>query len=172
MSIFDLVPFRQRRSGAPAAMDRNRDPVLALESDVDRAFDNFWNMVSLPISRNVIDGLLSDGETDFKIDVRDKDNEVDIVAELPGLSEDDIEVTVDTGGVTIRAEREEERDEREGPSMVRERRFGMIQRTIPLPPGALPEKVTARFRNGILKVTVPKSRDAQSRRRRIEIHAS
>ncbi|WP_299644324.1 Hsp20/alpha crystallin family protein [Devosia sp.] len=147
---------------------------MALQADVDRAFDEFWNFVSFPLSnqmsRNAI-GRFFDDEAGrgFNIDVRDTGKEIDVVAELPGFSEDDIEVSVGPDSVTIRAQREEKRKERDGSAIVRERSFGMLERTIALPPGAEPDEATARFKNGVLTVAIPKSADAQSRQRKISV---
>ncbi len=75
-----------------------------------------------------------------------------IRAELPGLQPDkDIQVTVDEGVLTIRAEREEQAQTR-GRS---EFRYGLLQRSVRLPAGADSEHVTARYDSGVLEVTVP-----------------
>jgi HSP20 family protein len=172
MGILDVVPFRQRRTNVPGPTDRDRDPILALRADVDRAFGNFWNLMSLPMPPAAFSAFADDEEHDFKVDVRDNGKEVEVVAELPGFTEDDIEVTVGADSITIRAERQEERQERSANAVVLERSVGVLERTIPLPEGSLPDEAAARFKNGALRIVVPKSAESQSRRRRIKIQAS
>ena len=109
MGILDIVPFRQRRANVPAPADRDRDPILALQAEIDRAFGNFWNIVPFPNPQAMLSAFADVDEPDFKVDVRDTGKEVEVVAELPGFSEDDIEVTAGPDSITIRAERQEER---------------------------------------------------------------
>jgi HSP20 family protein len=172
MGIFDVVAFRQRRANVPAPADRDRDPILALQADVDRAFGNFWNLMSFPMTQAMLSAFADDEDQDFKVDVRDNGKEVEIVAELPGFTEDDIEVTVGADSITIRAERQQERQERSATAVVLERSVGVLERTIPLPQGSLPDEAAARFKNGALTIVVPKSAESQSRRRKIKIQAS
>ena len=85
-------------------------------------------------------------------------------ADLPGLTPEDINVTVDHGALTISGERRQEnREEREG--FIRsELSYGAFFRTIPLPDGADENRVSAVFRNGVLEITVPVSDQQQGRR--------
>jgi HSP20 family protein len=171
MGILDIVPFRQRHTNTPAPMDRDRDPVLALQADVERAFGNFWNLMLLPLPQAALDAFAGE-ETDFKVDVRDRGKEVEVVAELPGFTDDDIEVTVGPDSITIRARRNEQREQRNGAAVMIERSVGIFERTIDLPDGALTDQAAARFKNGVLTIVVPKSAESQSRQRKIKVQAS
>ncbi|MDC9822659.1 Hsp20/alpha crystallin family protein [Devosia sp. ZB163] len=174
MGIFDVVPFRQRRANVPAPTDRDSDsdPILALQADMDRAFGSFWNLMPFSQPQAVLRAFSGVEQPDFKVDVRDKGNEVEIVAELPGFSEDDIEVTVGTGSVSIRAERQQARQESSGTAVMIERSVGVLERTIPLPEGSVPDQAAARFKNGALTIVVPKSVESRSGQKRIKIQAS
>ena len=172
MGIFDIVPSRQRRANLPMATDPDRDPIHALQVDLDRAFGSFWNLMPFPNPHAVLSAFSGVEAPDFKVDVRDIGNEVEIVAELPGFAEDDIEVTVAANSITIRAERQEERQERSAAAVMLERSVGVLERTIPLPAGSLPDEAAARFKNGALTIVVPKSAEARSRQRKIKIQAS
>lgn len=173
MSILDMVPFRpRRRPPPPARLDRDRDPVGTLQLDVDRAFDNFWSMVSFPMSRDLFSDVFDDGASDIKADVRDTGAEVEITAELPGVKEDDVEVNVSPQSVTIRAERKDEREERSQDAVLHERKYGLIERTLPLPSGLVTDSAAARIKDGVLTIVVPKSAEAQSTGRKIKIQAS
>jgi len=101
-------------------------------------------------------------------DVSETDKEVRIQAELPGVSENDIEVSLHEDVLTIRAEKKQEhKEEREGVHFS-ERAFGTFQRSLRLPFQLNPDQVQARFVNGVLSVTVPKTQP-QERSRRIQV---
>ena len=169
MGILDIVPFRQRRANISAPKDRDRDPILSLQDDVDRAFGNFWNLVSFPMSHAMLNAVSGGESPDFKIDVRDNGKEIEIVADLPGFAEDDVEVTAGPDSITIRAERQERLEERKANAVVLERSVGVLERTVPLPEGSLPDVAAARFKNGALTIVVPKSADSQSHSKKIKV---
>jgi len=104
-------------------------------------------------------------------DVSETDKEVRIQAELPGVSENDIEVSLHEDVLTIRAEKKQEhKEEREGVHFS-ERAFGTFQRSLRLPFQLNPDQVQARFVNGVLSVTVPKTQP-QERSRRIQVQGT
>ena len=100
-----------------------------------------------------------------QINASETDKELRITAELPGVSENDIDVTVDDDLLTIRAEKKVERkDEKENYHFV-ERSYGVFQRSLRLPFSVEPEQVQARFENGVLTVTLPKLQGEQHARK-------
>ena len=105
------------------------------------------------------------------VDMIDRPDEVVVRADLPGLEQKDVDVTIQEGMLTIRGERKEEREEKkEGQDYYcSERAFGAFVRSMPLPPGVDPEKVKATFKNGILEVHLQKSKE--SKVKKIEIKA-
>jgi HSP20 family protein len=105
------------------------------------------------------------------MDVSETDKELRIQAELPGVSENDIDVSLHEDVLTIRAEKKQERkEEREGVHFS-ERAFGTFQRSLRLPFQVNPDQVQARFANGVLSVTLPKTQP-QERSRRIQIQSA
>lgn len=105
------------------------------------------------------------GQT-FRVEDYVDDGSYVILAELPGVDPDkDVDVTVDSGMLTIRAERREETKE----DRHSEFRYGSLTRTVSLPEGADPEKVKANYEKGILKVTVPLPREAKPAARKIAV---
>jgi HSP20 family protein len=105
------------------------------------------------------------------IDVGETDKEVRIEAELPGVSEKEVEVSLNDDVLTVRAEmRQERKEDREGVH-VSERAFGTFQRSLRLPFQVNPDQVQARFENGVLKVTIPKAQP-QERTRRIQVQGA
>lgn len=135
--------------------------------EFDHFFDDFlsrrwprllnWNMPTLT-------------ETGFpRVDILDHDNDVEIQAALPGIKKEDLEVSVTNQAITIRtSSKEEKKEEEKGKYFRREIVHGEFQRTVALPENVDSEKADASFKDGILKVTIPKTE--KSKRKSIEIH--
>ena len=87
--------------------------------------------------------------------VRDGDNTL-IHASLPGVKPEDINVTIEDGLLTIRAEPETEREGQDGNYLIRERRTGKLDRTLRLPQTVDADKVESRYKDGVLTITLPK----------------
>lgn len=101
------------------------------------------------------------------VDVIDRDNEVVVRAELPGVDRKDLEVTMNDSTVTIKATSSWEKEETKGDYYRSEMAHGSFARTIPLPCEVDDSKTAATFSNGILELTIPKR--AGSRRRKITV---
>jgi HSP20 family protein len=102
------------------------------------------------------------------IEISEKDNEVVVCAELPGLKPEDVKVEVTDDALVIEGERKQEHEEKKGGRWHSERSYGHFYRTIPLPEGAKVDQVRADFKNGELQVTVPVQR-TDAKRRQIPI---
>jgi len=102
------------------------------------------------------------------IEVEQRGGDLVVRADLPGLTAEDINVSVDRGRLTISGERRQEnREEREG--FIRsEVSYGTFYRTIPLPEGADENQVTATFRNGVLEITIPVSEREPGRKIQVQ----
>lgn len=157
----DLVPFTRRSS------ERNEEsPFLSLQREINRTFDDFFNGFALePFSSN--EGFVP------AVDVKETDKEIQIQAELPGLDEKDVEVTVNKDFVSIRGEKKaekEDKDEKKGYYRV-ERSYGSFSRTIPLPAEVDEDKAEAKYKKGVLKITLPKTEKAQKESKKIAVQA-
>jgi HSP20 family protein len=156
-----------------------RHPMLALRDEMDRLFDDFFaGFPAGPFRRR---GLTADPWRRFQgmfdatfptADVIESDRDYRITAELPGLSEQDIELALAGDVLTLKGEKKEEREQKSANRYVAERRYGTFQRSFPLPEDADPEQVNAAFKNGVLTVTVPKRPDAKPKQRKIEVRAN
>jgi HSP20 family protein len=113
------------------------------------------------------DGL--EGAVVPRVDVRETDQEVEVIAELPGMDEGDIDVSVSQGMLTIRGEKRSEREEEDAGYVVCECSHGRVERTIPLPDGLGVDAAEARFRNGVLTVRIPKTPETQRAAKRISV---
>ena len=103
-------------------------------------------------------GLGRDGVISPRIDVSENEKEIVVTAELPGLDERDVEVLLADNALTIKGEKKAERDESEQGYVYKERSFDAFRRTLPLDVEVNPDDVKARFRNGVLSVTLPNMR--------------
>lgn len=163
-----------KKSGEPALFGDVWRPFATLRSDVDRLFedfgDGFWRR---PF------GSLAKAEKDWTqkfvtapaVDVTETDKAYEITAELPGLDQKDIEVNVTDGGINIRGEKKEETEEKQKDYYVSERRYGSFERYFGLPEGVDAAKIEATFKNGVLKITLPKNAEAQKPAKKIEVKA-
>jgi HSP20 family protein len=106
-----------------------------------------------------------------QIDLSETGKEVRVTAELPGLEERDVEVTLGSNMLTIKGEKKEEQEEEKGDYYHSERSYGYFQRAVQLPEGMDTDHAKATFKKGVLKVTIPKKPEAQSTRRKIELLA-
>jgi HSP20 family protein len=166
MKITDILPWRNTRREL-ASQAAPADPMLALQRDVDRAFENFWAMVPYPFSSN---GQLETPGT-IRLDVEDKGSEITVSAELPGMTEADVDVVISDGRLTIRGEKKSDREAVENGLLIRERVYGVMERTVPLPDGIDMNAANASFKNGVLTIAIPKSAEFQANARRIAVQA-
>jgi HSP20 family protein len=105
-----------------------------------------------------------------RLEIKDADGRFVVRAELPGLSKQDIDVQVTDDMLTIRGERNQEKEERREGFHYNECSYGSFYRTIPLPEGADASKATAEYCNGMLEISMPSPRRAQPQPRQIVVH--
>jgi HSP20 family protein len=99
-----------------------------------------------------------------KIDVRERDGNLVVRVDLPGVNADDIIVSLEDDALVITAERRQEREDRGEGFYVAERAYGTFQRRIPLPSGVAPEAIVATYDNGVLEIVVALPQEAAGRR--------
>lgn len=101
-------------------------------------------------------GISGWGEWRPSIDLIDKGTDYIIMADLPGYTPENVKITVQENSVQIRGKVQEEKDTTQGDFQVKERSFGTFSRSIPLPAQIKPEEARAKFKNGVLEITLPK----------------
>ncbi len=134
-------------------------------------FDNFFDDFLLRRWPRLLDlNMPSLPEMGFpKVDILDHDDSIELHAALPGVKKEDVDVSVNHQTVTIRSSSKEEiKEEEKGKFFRREITRGEFQRTLSLPDNVDGDKAKASFKDGILKVTIPKTE--KSKRKSIEIH--
>lgn len=135
--------------------------VDTLHRDITRVFDDFFSIS--PTSMFEFDWSPS-------IDVEEDDSGYHVKAEIPGIDEKDLRVTLENGILSISGEKKEEREERgNGRYVVSERKFGSFHRSISLPDGIKADKIKASFKNGVLRVDVPREESSKPRKINIDV---
>jgi HSP20 family protein len=105
------------------------------------------------------------------VDVMEKDSEVVLKAELPGLKAEDIQITATDESISLRGEFQKEEESKEGGFVRRERRAGQFFRTIPMPAAIKPDQVKASFKNGLLEIDAPKAEEARSKEIKVSVES-
>ena len=149
MNLKSLIPVNRDRGVA-----RSDNPFMSLQREVDRLFSDFTRGFS----------AFGNGKTDLMLpsmDVTETDKEIEITAELPGLEEKDVQINVSDNLLTIRGEKNAEKEEKDKNYRLIERSYGSFERTLELPEGINADAIKANIGKGVLKVTVPKPAPAQ-----------
>jgi HSP20 family protein len=166
MDVKSLVPFRGSR--APARRHEDAHPLNALRREMDQVFDDFFRGFGFPLLVETISPALAMP----RLDVSETEQEVQIAAEMPGIEEKDIEVTVADDVLTIRGERRVEEDKTERDFHLVERSQGSFVRSLRLPFSADASQVKASFKNGVLTIAVPKPKEVQQKVHKIALTES
>jgi HSP20 family protein len=150
----------------PSMFTRRNDGLGSLFREIERTFDDFSRRSPLAEFAGFGGGVLVP-----KIDVAEGKDAVEVMAELPGCSEKDIDITLSEGVLTVRGEKKTERDEtdKEKNWHMVERTYGSFSRSIPLPFNPDPARVEAKFDRGVLRVKLPKPAEVTKKEKKIEI---
>jgi HSP20 family protein len=160
----------RRAPAVPATNDMWRSMRQQMDDLFDRFADGFETFSIQPFAQ--LDTLWSKtrGFAPLAVDVNETDKAYTVTAELPGVAEKDIEVNVKDGVLTIKGEKQEEKEEKSKNRYLSERSYGAFQRMFGLPKGTDEGKVEAGFHNGVLTVSIPKVAEIPARK--IEVKAA
>ena len=142
---------------APAVPDVWR----SFRTEMDRLFDRFGMGGGLPSLGRMLD-VMPSWRTEFAmptpaVDITEDDTGYKLTAELPGLEEKNVEVTLTDDVLTIKGEKTAETEKKEKNTYLSERCYGAFERAFVLPEGVDSEKVAAEFAKGVLTITLPKA---------------
>lgn len=174
MSFYNLIPWN--RKSVPAKREELSDTqVHSLHQDINRLFDEFFGrneslfssgfgeLAGMPWERSELNAYP-------RIDFHESEKEFRISAELPGMSEEDIELNLSDDVLMIKGEKKEEKVEDDKGWYRMERRYGSFSRVIPLPSEVDSAAVSASMKNGVLRVTLPKKVEQKKAARSITIN--
>jgi len=147
-----LIPWKTRReesAGLPA--------YGGMRTDLDRFMQNFFQdaFSNLP---------WAGGSWNMPLDVEEGDKEISVRVEIPGVSPEELNLSINDNTLVIAGEKKESEEKREGGYLFQERRFGSFRREVPLPAKVDPEDVHAEYKDGVLHVRLKKSQEAMPKR--------
>jgi HSP20 family protein len=156
-----LVPWRERRQ-SPVTRDDFLDPFVSFRREMDRMLDSFFDGFG---QRPVADwaGLTP------ALDVQESDKELIVTAEVPGVSEKDVDLTLSGDLLTIKGEKKAENEDKNGNLSYVERRYGAFSRSLRLPFEVKDENIDATYDQGVLTIRIPKPAETQAAVRKIEV---
>ena len=162
MTLRNLVPLRRRE----VPVRRGYEPLSTFTQDIDRLWNDFFKGYGLePFTDRL-------GQFSPTIDVKEDEKEIKVQAELPGMDEQDIDIALNRDSLTIKGEKKEETEEKEKDYYRMERSYGSFTRTIPLPEEIDTDKAEARFKKGVLTVTLPKTEETRKKTKKIKVEAA
>ena len=140
---------------------RNND-VWGLQSDINRLFDAFMS----PFDRNDYNNNVMP-----KLDIAEMKDKYEIKAELPGMDEKSINLSIDDGLLTISGEKKSETENKDKGYYLKECSYGSFSRAVRLPENIAEDKIAAKFANGVLTIDMPKKEPTLAKSRKIAITA-
>jgi len=155
MPMRELIPWRKKEYAEGAS------PITRLQREMNKLFDEVFEGWGLP--------AFATRQMTFapRVDLSESDKEVRVTAELPGIDEKNVEVSITADALTISGEKKEEHEQKEGAYHMVERSYGSFSRTIALPREVDADKAKASYKNGVLEIVLPKTE--ASTRKKIEI---
>lgn len=159
--MWSLFPSERRKSEI-APPPAETDPFRALQRRMDRLFDDFAGDYQWPFANGR-------GTKMPTIDVSETEKELTVEAELPGVDEKDIDVTLTDNLLTIKGEKKQEKDDKKKDYHLTERSYGSFSRSMTLPFDADPAMIKAAFKDGVLTITLPKPAEVKAKVKKIAI---
>ena len=154
----DITPIARDRSPAPET------PFGWLRHEIDRLFDD--------IGRPARGSFRSAGfDPRPAIELVERNKDYRLTVELPGVKEEDVDVSLADGILTLKGDKREQVERKEGGFMLSERRYGAFERQVRLPADADPDGIEARFKKGVLTLTIAKDDEKAPQPRKIAVHA-
>lgn len=160
MKVRSMLPTLWGESAA------ERLPFRALQQEVDKLFNDFTSDFPLGARWN------KNGNLAMQVDVAETEKALEVTAELPGVNEKEINVSLAGDILSIKAEKKSDREEKAKDYHLVERSYGTFERSMRLPFKADPAKIEAKFDKGVLKLVVQKPVDAQTKTQKIEVKAA
>ena len=162
MKFENLIPTQWDPYSKPVRYNPEY-PFFTLDGDMDRFLNH--------LNTDFFDFRTIPEENHFpKVDVTETKNEFSISAELPGIDDKDIDVTLDDGTLTLKGEKKVEKEDKQGEFYSRERSYGSFQRTFKVPETIDQNKINASFNKGILTVKLPKTLESRKEVKKIAIN--
>jgi HSP20 family protein len=160
MDLKNLIPFGKKELQIRKEDD---NPFAMMQREMNRVFDSFnrnWGLGAFPEFN---------GAFMPRLDVTEEAKAFTVTAELPGMDEKEIDLSLSGDMLTIRGEKKEEKEDKNKNYYYSERSYGSFLRTIPLPGQVATDKVSASFKKGVLTITLPKTAAAADATKKISV---
>lgn len=160
--IEKLLPWRQADNNYSVAKNSRYNSLFELQKQMNELFGNFFE-----------NGALTSGEAEAfvpKFEVSESDKAIDISAELPGIEEDKIDISIENNILNISGEKQSEEKKDEKNFHLTERSYGSFNRYFSLPEGLALDKVEAKFKDGVLTMHLPKTDEYHKKVKKIKIN--
>ncbi len=135
--------------------------MLSMQREINRMFDSLFR------------GSLADTEEltawSPSVDVAERENDLVVKVELPGVSKDEVKITLQDNMLSIRGEKKQEKEAKDANFHRVERTYGSFQRTFTLPAPVKADKVDASYKDGILTITLPKAEEAKAKQIEVRV---
>lgn len=167
MNMRDLIPWGRGSDQIPEFYrDERSSPFFTLQREMNRLLEDAFRGFDAPGLFGRRQGLANMAWP--KIEMNETDKDIVVSAEIPGLEEKDVELLLNDGALIIRGEKKSECEDKD--RQFSECYYGRFERQIPLGLDVDEDKIVASFKNGILKVTLPKTERARAKAKRIAIN--
>lgn len=175
------TPIEVKKATPAAAQTASRaraeHPWNSFRSEMDRLFDRFSGAFAVPSLRRVFDWEPATYSSSFtfdapSVDVAEDEKAYKITAEVPGLEQKDLEVSVTGDMLVLKGEKRQESEKQDKNYHVSERAYGSFQRSFMLPETVDRDKIAAELAKGVLTITLPKAAAAQKPAHKIEVKAA
>lgn len=159
------IPVKEEKSTVPTSREHNL--FQSLQKEMNKLLEEFKGNLGFAA------GAWTEPMSDFhaKVNVKDNDKELIVTADLPGVELKDIDVSVTDSTIVIRGEKKVEKEESDKGYYRMERCYGSFHRILPLPCAIEKGEVNATYKDGVLTVTLPKSKEIQKNQQKIEVKA-
>jgi HSP20 family protein len=173
MTLKDIVPWRWGGLRHWNEEDRPYESFLremdSLHKEMDRLFEDFWKGSG---SHSFMASPWHRGELTPRVDETEDEKAFHIKVELPGMDEEDVDITLSGGVLIIRGEKKREEEEKGKDFYRQERSFGSFRRSLPIPVDVDEGKIEANFRKGVLFIELPKTEEARKKIKHIPVKAA
>lgn len=175
------TPIEVKKAATPPTPTTPRSPAespwTSFRAEMDRLFDRFSGAFAMPSLRGMFDSEQSAYQRSFtltapSVDVAEDEKAFKIIAEVPGLEQKDVEVSISGDMLILKGEKRQESEKEEKEYHVSERAYGSFQRSFTLPETVDRNKIGAELAKGVLTITLPKTAEAQKPAQKIEVKAT
>ncbi|MFA6716669.1 MAG: Hsp20/alpha crystallin family protein [Victivallales bacterium] len=162
--INKFLPRHQRRDNYPSTDKGYYNPFLDLQKQMNDLFGTFFDDSSSLLAAPDKCGAFTP-----KFEISETDKGIDVSAEMPGMEEKDIDISIENNILSIAGEKRFEEEKKEKNYHLTERSYGSFKRSFSLPDGIAVDKVGAKFNNGVLTMHLPKTEEAKKKVTKVKI---